>query len=67
MEIGKMLKSGDDKARSDKCTFNAWEKKQLSDASALDRFKQNNMIGCSISTSDFVYWLESLGYRKESV
>lgn len=65
MEIGKMLKSGDDKVISDKCTFHAWEENQISDEMALERFKKNNTIGCSISTSDFVYWLESLGYKKD--
>lgn len=65
MEIGRMLMSGDDKATSDKGTFNAWEEKQITDEMALERFKKNNKIEESISTSDFVYWLESLGYRKE--
>lgn len=65
MEIGKMLKSGDGKATIDKCTFNAWEEKQISDEMALEWFKKNNMIDSPISTSDFVYWLESLGYKKD--
>lgn len=60
MEFVKYLKPT--KAAFDTALFNQWEKKEISTKEAIKRFKYNNEMDIEITESEFVEWLNSLGY-----
>lgn len=61
-----MLRKGSSAAKLDQGAFTKWEKGQLSTEEALKIFRINNGIGEreTIHESEFIMFLESLGYRR---
>lgn len=67
MEIALVLKKGWSHAQYDKILFQRWERKEIEIPQVIRLFRWNNGVreNFHINENDFIYWLNSLGYKRD--
>ncbi len=64
MDISKLLSCTSHSINSDKNLFKKWESKQITTNEAIRDFKINNNIEEEIGETEFVLWMNSIGWSR---
>lgn len=65
-KIQRILLPTEKSAHLDSAVFHAWERGEISTASCIRKFRENNEVrkDVDISQTEFEIWLNSIGFRR---